>query len=142
MYIKGDSMKKLFILILTSALFICLTGCGGNVRYVKIQNWETSQIYSDKDIEDAIKVIIKEFDSSWKGCTLTEITYAGDEKTLAHQEWASRHNTDEAIVLISSFDVDSSGGNGSLNPNSTYTRWTWILVRNKNGRWKHVDHGY
>lgn len=43
---------------------------------------------------------------------------------------------------VSSFDVDSSGGDGSLNPNSTYNDWKWILVRTNGGKWQHVDHGY
>ena len=43
---------------------------------------------------------------------------------------------------VSSFDVDSSGGDGSLNPNSTYNDWKWILVRTNGGQWQHVDHGY
>ena len=34
------------------------------------------------------------------------------------------------------------GGDGSLNPNDTYTGWQWILARNKGGKWKHKDHGY
>ena len=38
--------------------------------------------------------------------------------------------------------LDGSGGDGSLNPNSTYKDWIWLLVRNKQGEWKHVDHGY
>lgn len=37
---------------------------------------------------------------------------------------------DEVIVLLSPFYVDSSGGDCSLNPNSTYDDWGWILVRN------------
>ena len=123
-------------------VLLLLSGCGGKVRNVQILDWKPSELFSDRDIEAAIKVIKNEFDLSWRGCTLKEITYAGDERTLAYQEWAERHDSEEVIVLISSFDVDSSGGDGSLNPNSTYTRWTWILVRNKNGRWKHVDHGY
>ena len=135
-------MKKCFVLFLSMILLAGLSGCGGNVRNVKILEWKPSELYRDKDISDAIHVIMKEFDLSWKGCTLKEITYAGDEKTLAHQQWDERHDADEVIVLISSFDVDSSGGDGSLNPNSTYTRWSWILVRDKNGKWKHVDHGY
>ena len=135
-------MKKLLAIILTITILLNLSACGGNVRNVQILDWKPSEFYSDRDIEAAIKVIKNEFDLFWRGCTLKEITYAGDEKSLAHQEWAERHDADEVIVLISSFDVDSSGGDGSLNPNSTYTRWSWILVRDKNGRWKHVDHGY
>lgn len=46
------------------------------------------------------------------------------------------------LFLTSTFDVDGSGGDGSLNPNSTYKDWIWLLVRNKQGEWKHVDHGY
>lgn len=135
-------MKKWFVLFLSVILLAGLSGCGGNVRNLQILDWKPSELYSDSEINSAIAVIKNEFDLSWKGCTLKEITYAGDEKTLAHLQWAERHDADEVIVLISSFDVDSSGGDGSLNPNSTYTRWNWILVRNKNGKWKHVDHGY
>ncbi len=48
----------------------------------------------------------------------------------------------KAAIDTISFDVDSSGGNGSLNPNSTYSDWKWILVRTDGGKWQHVDHGY
>lgn len=47
------------------------------------------------------------------------------------------------IALLSNFDVDSSGGDGSLNPNSTYSNWNWILIRDsKTGIWKVDDWGY
>ena len=103
---------------------------------------KASTLYSDADIEAAIDVIEKEFNSEWKGCTLTDIYYAGDETCADYRDWADRNNADEVIVLKSSFDVDSSGGDGSLNPNSTYDDWMWILVRTDGGEWKHVDHGY
>lgn len=135
-------MKRILSLLVAAMVCVHLSGCGGNVRNVQITQWEKSELYSDHEIYDAISIIKKEFDRNWNGCTLKEITYAGDEKTLAHFDWAERNNADEVIVLISSFDVDSSGGDGSLNPDSTYTRWMWILVRNKFGKWKHVDHGY
>jgi hypothetical protein len=80
----------------------------------------------------------KEFDD----CTLTEITYYGDDKLADYQEFATRHNGDEVIVLVSTFETGTSGGDGSLNPNDTYTNWKWILVRTKGGKWRHVDHGY
>ena len=101
-----------------------------------------SEIYSEEDIAAAIDTIKKEFKSNWNGCTLTEIYYAGDDSSKDHQDWADRNNADEVIVLLSSFDVDSSGGDGSLNPNSTYNDWKWILVRTNGGQWQHVDHGY
>lgn len=87
-------------------------------------------------------IIKNEFRSNWKGCTLPEIYYAGDNRSETHQEWADRNNGDEVLLLLSSFGVDASGGDGSLNPNSTYENWMWILVRTNGGQWRHVDHGY
>lgn len=122
-------------------MIISLSACGGNVKNVNVVDVE-SEIYTSDDINSAIETIVKEFDKDWKGCTLKEIYYAGDETSKNYQDWADRNNADEVIVLLSSFDVDSSGGDGSLNPNSTYDDWNWILVRNTGGQWKHVDHGY
>ncbi|AMJ41429.1 Copper amine oxidase N-terminal domain-containing protein [[Clostridium] propionicum DSM 1682] len=113
---------------------------GGNVKNVEIKSVK-SNIFSENDIESAINTVIAYFKAEFSGCTLTEIVYAGDDK----QEFAylaSQYNADEVIVLVSSFDVDSSGGDGSLTPNSTYSDWKWILVRDRGGQWKHFDHGY
>ena len=135
-------MKKGIQFICVCMMLFCLFGCKGNVKTVGIQQWEPSLLYSDREIEAAIDVILHEFKWNWDGCTLKEITYAGDSKSLDYQDWAERNHADDVIVLISSFDVDSTGGDGSLNPDSTYRNWMWILVRNGNGKWKHVDHGY
>ena len=101
-----------------------------------------SKIYTSNDIKSAIETNVKEFAKDWKGCTLKEINYAGDETSKEYQDWADRSDADEVIVLLSTFDVDSSGGDGSLNPNSTYDNWNWILVRTDGGKWQHVDHGH
>lgn len=134
-------MKKIKYVILCILIAIGLTACGGDVSNAKTRN-VGSEIYSQEEIDDAVEVIIKEFKSSWKGCTLTDIYYAGDDRIEDYQDWAERNNADEVIVLGSSFDVDSSGGDGALNPDSTYSDWNWILVRKSGGAWKHVDHGY
>jgi len=138
---KVINVKKIIIFLVSVVIIINLSACGGNVKNVKVIDVE-SEIYTSDDINSAIKTIVKEFDKDWKGCTLKEIYYAGDETSKNYQDWADRNNADEVIVLLSSFDVDSSGGDGSLNPNSTYDGWKWILVRNRGGQWKHVDHGY
>lgn len=134
-------MKRHFCMILCILFALTLCACGGKVSDVKTQEVD-SEIYSQEEIASAIDTIKKDFRREWSGCTLTEIYYAGDETSKAHQEWADRHNADETIVLLSSFDVDFSGGDGSLNPNSTYDGWNWILVRSDDGEWEHVDHGY
>ena len=134
-------MKKLRALVLALICVIGLVACGGNIKNVKITDY-SSEIYSDAEIENAIDVAIDYFEKSFEGCTLTEITYLGDDKLDGWQEFAEQNNADDVIVLVSSFDVDASGGDGSLNPNSSYTNWKWILIRTNGGKWKHVDHGY
>ena len=134
-------MKRTVAICLLLTMVFGLCTCSGNVKNVQTHEVQ-SALYSQADINSAIEAIKKEFTAHWKGCTLTEIYYAGDDISKAHQDWADRNNADDAIVLLSSFDVDSSGGDGSLNSNSTYEGWMWILVRSNKGPWKHVDHGY
>ena len=66
----------------------------------------------------------------------------GDDKQAGFRDLAERRGADEVIVLISAFTVDGSGRCQGLNPNSTYKGWNWILMRDKGGPWKHMDHGY
>ena len=124
-------MKKRFMLLLAAlALVLALAGCGGNVDNVEIVEWEPSEIYSDADIEAAFRTVENYFRREFKGRTLTQLYYVGDDHADEFARIADQYDSDvEAIVIGSSFDVDSSGGDGSLNPNSTYTRWEWILVR-------------
>lgn len=50
---------------------------------------------------------------------------------------------ENVIVLLSNFDVDSSGGDGSFEPNSTQSKWNWILIRDsKTDHWRVDDWGY
>lgn len=134
-------MKKLIALMLSVLCAMSLAGCGGNVKGVQIKEY-SSEIYSDAEISEAIDVAIDYFRKEFSGCTLTEITYIGDARNDSWQDSAGKNHADDVIVLVSSFDVDASGGDGSLNPNSTYTNWKWILVRSDGGKWQHVDHGY
>ena len=134
-------MKKWIAFVLTLVCMLSFVACGGNVKNVKITDY-SSEIYSDVEIKSAIDVAIDYFKKNFEGCTLTEITYVGDDKLGDWQEFAERNNAEDVIVLVSTFEVDASGGDGSLNPNSTYTNWKWILVRTDGGKWKHIDHGY
>ena len=134
-------MKKVIAFVVVLVCMLSLTACGGNVENVKITDY-SSMVYSDAEIESAIDVAIKYFKKNFDGCTLTEITYSGDDSLDDAQDVADRNNADDVIVLVSTFEVDASGGDGSLEPNSTYTDYEWILVRRNGGKWKHVDHGY
>ena len=83
-----------------------LVGCGGDVKNVKITEY-TSEKYSNDEIKDAIDVAIDYFTKEFEGCTLTEITYLGDDENDDWQEFADRNNATDVIVLVSSFDVVS-----------------------------------
>ena len=135
-------MKKPISFILCVLLLFGLCACNKEKTDDVKMPFVESKIYSQEDISSAISTITEEFKNEWSGCTLTEIYYAGDDVSAEYQDWADRHNADEVIVLLSSFYVDSSGGDGSLNSDSTYDNWNWILVRSSGGEWKHVDHGY
>ena len=115
-----------------------MDSCLGNVEILPYQ----SEIYDDAEIQSAIDTVIRYFETEFSGCTLTQIEYAGDASVADYAEFARRHEAEDVIVFSSSFDVDASGGDGSLQPNQTYTGWKWILVRGDNGRWIHADHGY
>ncbi len=138
-------MKKFvvlcFILMLSLGLCACLNDTGGNVSDVQIIN-VPSEIYSQAEIDSAIQLVKNDFATDdWHGCTLKELYYAGDSITKDAQKRASLYKGDEVMVLMSSFYVDSSGGD-TFNPNSTYDRWNWILVRTSKGSWRLVDTGY
>ena len=107
-------MKSLLALILS----LFMLSSGGNVKNVVIHE-VSSDIYSQEEISAAAQTVLSEFARSWSGCTLTEIGYAGDEAVGRHQDYLSRYNASDVIVLLSTFNVDGSGGDGSLEPNST-----------------------
>lgn len=136
-------MKKLLCIIAALAIALTLSACrGGDVSKAQTLDWGSSAIYSDRDISEAIWAAKNYFGKYFEGCTLITIGYIGDDHADAFAQWAQQYDADQAIVLISSFDVDESGGDGSLNPGTTYKNWQWILVRNKGGSWKHATHGY
>lgn len=102
----------------------------------------TSEIYTQEDYLAAVQAVKTGF-RDFQGCTLTEISYAGDETVQKEQEYIlSFGDYDEGIVLLSSFTVDEHGGDGSLEPKHTYTRWSWYLARKNGGKWNIVTSGY
>ncbi len=136
-------MKKIIALFLVAVCLLTLSACTktGDAKDVKI-NQVSSKLYSQEEIADAVNVAIDYFEKEFEGCTIKEIEYIGDEENVGYQDFADRNNSQDVIVFVSTFDVDSSGGDGSLNSNYTYENWKWILARNADGKWEHVDHGY
>ena len=134
-------MRKLFACILLCALALSVSGCGGNEENLTVIDID-SEIYSQEDYLAAVQAVKTGF-RGLRGCTLTEISYAGDETVQEEQAYIlGSGDYDEGIVLLSSFTVDEHGGDGSLEPNSTYTRWGWYLARKNGGKWNIVTCGY
>lgn len=109
----------------------------GKVDNVEV-SYVASSLFSQEDINEAIDKIEMDFMKDWNGCELTKIYYAGDEISKAESEIKGV----ETIVLLSEFKTYKQPGDSSLNENQTYTGWSWILIRTKDGCWEHVDHGY
>lgn len=135
-------MKRVVSLLLLCLSLFALTACGGgDVDEVGVLEVE-SELYTSAEIADGINVTLEYFKKNFDGCKLRELQYIGDEENNDYLDFAARNDADEVLVFTSTFDVDSSGGDGSLNPNDTYKNWKWILVRHNGGDWEHVDHGY
>lgn len=129
-------MRKLAIV----AAFVKLAGCRTETEAVSLQTIE-SDIYSIEEISEAADTIYTYFNVNFEGCTLESVAYEYDDPEL-FAEYAEQYEADEAIVLSSTFTTDENGGDGSLNPNETYSDYQWILVRDEGGSWRHADHGY
>lgn len=134
-------MRKLFACVLLCLLALCVSGCGGNEENLTVIDMD-SEIYTQEDYLAAVQAVKTGF-RDFQGCTLTEISYAGDETVQEEQAYIlGSGDYDEGIVLLSSFTVDEHGGDGSLEPNGTYTRWGWYLARKNGGKWNIVTCGY
>lgn len=130
------------IFVIGAILLSLRLNMGRDINNVK-RTIPHSDIFSEQDISEAMDLVEKQFNSGFRGCTLTDLWYDEDTSISSSDEWAAQYHKDEAIVLLSNFNVDSSGGDGSLNPNSTYTNWQWILVRNKGSNtWEIGTWGY
>lgn len=135
-------MKKLIKVCLLFAMILTISGCDSKTEDVIIADFN-SNLYTQADYLSAVETVKTNFSKTVDGSkrTLREISYAGDEKTLAEQEYIlSYGDYDEGIVLATTFDVGKSAG--SLEPNSTYTGWQWFLGRKNGESWKIVMQGY
>ena len=117
------------MVILTAAmLFGCSRGDTGSVRRII----GDSEVHSDLEIEKAMKTVMVQFQKNFSGCTLLALEY----------DDAVQNEDEDSIVLLSSFYVDETGGDGSLNSDYTYQNYQWVLTRSWWGGWKIVDTGY
>lgn len=140
-------MKKYNLLVICVVLMLSLVGCSKKeTKDVEI-NYGSSDIYTEKDMDKAIKLIKGEF-STWKGCELNSLTYAGDDcnskENIAWMNELGKRNSDnevftECMVFKSSFHSPKEGG-GAWTADTEYT-WSWWFARGESGKWKLMTWG-
>ena len=153
-------MKKLICVIMalcmTGALAACGTSGAGSSpnepstsaevsgKEVKIE-YGSSDIYSQKDIDEAIDVIQKEF-STWKGCELHSIRYDTDEcNSKKNIKWMNSlkkgQNYTECIKFLADFHSPVEGY-GAWEPDTEYADYQWWLARSEGGNWELLTWGF
>ena len=135
-------MKRVLACVILCLMLLTLTACGGGDVGVISMGDMSSEVYTPSEINSGIDTVLDYFRKEFKGCTLSDLEYVGDERNRDFISYAERVGADEVLVFRSNFDVDERGGDGSLNPNTSYMGWLWILARTNGGEWEHVDHGY
>lgn len=135
--------SSIIVLLLFAMLgtVILLSGQGGDVRIVRREIGESKK-FLKADLESAMDVVEHHFKKEFDGCTLITLTYDEVVSDRSSDGWEENYGAEDAIVLLSRFYVDASGGDGSLNPESYYDNWQWILTRNAGEKWQLQTWGY
>ena len=130
-------MKRIVSISCLLLVVLFLVGCSGGVSVGGF----SSKYMNNDDYEAAVQEVMTYF-SSFEGCTMKKIGYAGDAAVKAEAD-ARGLAPEEVIVLTSTFETDGENHNNGLNPNYTYKDYTWTLTRHTSaGLWEVTDHGY
>ncbi len=134
-------MKKYRMLLVCILCAALLAGCGAGDTSDARREIQSTGDYSKSEVRHAMSLVEQYFSWNFEGCTLLELRYDGDTAGAEEAQWAENYGR-EVIVLESAFRTDDRGGDGSLNPNSTYENYSWILTKNAFGLWDLENWGY
>ena len=137
---KKKVLAFLPVLLVLIAVLVNFLPKGGDVRPVRREIGESSH-YTKEDIALAMQIAQRHFRKEFTGCTLWTITYDEEFSDRLAPGWAENYGAEEAIVLYSSFYVGANA-EACFNPNSTYSKWQWILTRNQGEDWVLQTWGY
>ena len=132
-------MKRIFSLFLIFVLLLSLTSCG-TLNFVDIEEF-SSEIYTARDIADAMEVVLEEFQGKTDRILLN-LSYIGDSRLADYEDWADRNGADDVIVFLTDYYVSFFSDTPTQNTASEYENWNLILVRTNGGEWEIVDQGY
>jgi D-alanyl-D-alanine carboxypeptidase len=142
-------MRKIVAILLLITSLLVLAGCMGKPKAEVSIDYGDSTLYTKEDMDAAIAVIRKEFDT-WEGCELHSITYGSDDECSADNiAWMNeleatndaQETFSQCILFKSNFHSPKNGG-GAWNADQEYTDWQWWLARSEGGAWKLMTWGY
>lgn len=143
-------MKKVISSFIIILIVFSVVGCNrmGKTNDASITIGKSVK-FSEKEIDDAVQCV-KETFKSYKGCKLTDLWYDENKSSTYVEDYLKYGGGNEngstkenSIVLMSNFNVDSLGGDGSFEPNSTTDDYQWVLVRDsKTSKWEVIESGY
>ena len=135
-------MKKALILIVMVFITITAASCGKDETDTADKagvtvDYGSSKLYSNEEIDAAIEIVKTEF-SSWEGCELHSIKYAGDEcNSEENIKWLNDLSDEgritSCIELLTDFHSPKEGD--AWEPDKEFTGWKWWLGRLKDGKW-------
>ena len=136
-------MKKALFIILTLALVLSLAACAPAAE--PETDYGSSSLYSREDMDAAIALIRAEF-STWQGCELHSVRYAGDEANNPENlAWLNSlepgKSYTQCIEFLSDFHSPKKQS-GAWNPDEEYYDWQWWLAREAGGSWELLTWGY
>lgn len=142
-------MKKLIISLGLILAILSLVACNQEKisNDIKIDISKSTK-FSKDEINEAIDCVKNNF--SFPASTLTKIWYDEEKSNYLVETYLKNGqgsvngvSPENVIILLSNFDVDGSGDNPVLEPNSTYTDYQWVLKRdNETSAWEIDDCGY
>lgn len=118
------------------------------LNYVEKIVDDTLVRFSESEILEGMSLVEEAF--SFPGATLKEVSYI-EERSANLAESYMRYGrgkisgveAENVLVLLSEFVTDDSTSQPVLNPNSTYSEYQWILIRDsEHGPWRIDDQGY
>ena len=109
------------------------------INYMKKQKADEKS-FSKKEIAKAKKAVKKYVKNNKKGCTLKKIWYNKGLYQRYEEQYKKRFGTDYVIVLVSDLYAGEDSGNSF--EKGVYSKYKWILSRNKNSKWKVKGSGY
>lgn len=142
-------MKKAIAILLLITVLCGSAACAKKQKTEVSIDYGNSALYSKEDMDAAIAVIRKEFDT-WDGCELHSISYGSDDACSAENiKWMNeleaandaQETFSQCILFKSDFHSPKNGG-GAWNADQEYTDWQWWLARSEGGAWKLMTWGY